>query len=103
MNLDARVLERVTGEFPAAEQGTVLELLAGYAGPERGRVVWDVLVLSKGSMAEVRKFVAAAQVDYRDVLYWAEYYASDPLVQGQDAKALAQDLIARLNGKKSGS
>ena len=100
MNLEPRTLERIAQEFPAAEQAAVIELLGGYVGPEAGRVVWDILQLSKGSLASVRQYVAAAQTDYRDVLYWAEYYATDPLMRGRDPKQLVADLITKLDGKK---
>ena len=91
--------ERIAGEFPAAEQETVADLLGSYAGPEAARVTWDILQLSKGSLENVRKYVAAAKTDYRDVLYWAEYYASDPLLRGRDPKQLVDELLEKW-GKK---
>jgi hypothetical protein len=55
----------------------VLELLDSYGvGPderERERVQLDILKLSGGSEEKVRKYVAVAKRDYRDVLFWAEY------------------------------
>lgn len=70
-----------------------MEILRGYSGPEIKRVMWDILVLSKGSIEHVKKYVESARTDYRDVLYWAEYYDTDPLVQAHDPKKLAQEII----------
>jgi hypothetical protein len=40
---------------------------------ERERVQLAVLALSGGDLAALRRYTDAAKVDYRDVLYWAEY------------------------------
>ena len=56
--------------------------------------------MSKGSLASVRQYLQVAQTDYRDVLYWAEYYATDPLMRGRDPKQLVADLITKLDDKK---
>jgi hypothetical protein len=58
------------------------------------------LELSKGSLGSVRHFLQAAQRDYRDVLYWAEYYDSDPLLRGRDPKQMVDDIIAKWGDKK---
>ena len=99
MDLEQRSIERIAKDFLQAEQASVVELLSGYAGPEPGRVTWDILELSKGSLEKVRQYVEAAKTDYRDVLYWAEYYDRDPLVRGRDPKKLIDDIIAKLEGK----
>ena len=96
MNLEPRTLERIAKEFPPDQQSRVVELLRGYAGKEPERMVWDILHLSKGSMADVRHYLEAARADYRDVLYWAEYYGTDPLMQGRDPKQVAAEIIAKL-------
>ena len=95
MSLEQRTLERISKEFPAAEHATVIELLSAYSGPEAGRIAWDVLQLSKGSVESIRHYLQAAQTDYRDVLYWAEYYDSDPLLRGRDPKQMVNDIIAK--------
>ena len=100
MSLEQRTLERIAKEFPVADQALVIELLSGYAGPEPGRVAWDILELSKGSLENVRRFLQAARTDYRDVLYWAEYYANDPLLRGRDPKQMVADIIAKWGKKK---
>ncbi len=38
--------------------------------------------------------------DYRDVLYWAEYCGSDPLLRGRDPKQMVDDTIAKWGDKK---
>jgi hypothetical protein len=99
MDLAQRSIERIAKDFSQAEQASIVELLTGYAGPEPARVTWDILELSKGSLEKVRQYVEAAKTDYRDVLYWAEYYDRDPLVRGHDAKKLVDDIIAKLGAK----
>jgi hypothetical protein len=45
--------------------------------------------------------IRAAQSDYRDILYWAEYYRDDPLLRGRDPKQMVDEIIKKW-GKKSG-
>ena len=99
--LEQRVLDQIAKEFPATEQTSVTELLSSYSGPESGRVTWDILKLSNGSLENVPRFVQAAQVDYRDVLYWAEYYENDPMLRGRDPKQLVEEILAKWGEKKS--
>ncbi len=47
--------------------------LATYTGNEPERVRLAILVLADGDPRAVTDMVSAAQLDYRDVLYWAEY------------------------------
>jgi hypothetical protein len=101
MDLDQRSLERIAREFSVSEQTSVIELLSSYAGPESGRVTRDISELSKGSLEKIRQYVHAAQTDYRDILYWAEYYDSDPLLRGRDPKKMVEEIIAKWGNKKS--
>ena len=98
--MDRRTLERLTREFHSMEKDTVIQLLTSYSGPESDRVRWDILELSKGDVEKVREFVQAAQRDYRDVLYWAEYYKDDPMVRDRDAKQIVGELLAEWGRKK---
>ena len=100
MSLEPRSLERIARDFSAAEQLVVIELVSGYSGPEAARVVWDILELSKGSLEKVRQYLQAAQTDYRDVLYWAEYYATDPMLQGRDPKQMVDGILRKWGDKK---
>jgi hypothetical protein len=93
--MEQRTLDRIAQEFPGPEQASVIELLGSYSGPEIGRVTWDVLQLSKGSLENVKLYVRAAQTDYRDVLYWAEYYRNDPLLRGRDPRQVVDDILAK--------
>ena len=101
MSLEKRALQGIAKDFPAAEQASVIELLSGYAGPESGRVTWDILELSKGSLENVQRFTKAAQIDYRDILYWAEYYENDPMLRGRDPKQFVKEILGKWGEKKS--
>ena len=100
MSLEERTRERIAKEFTTSDQVLVMDLLSTYSGPENARVVWDILELSKGKLENVRKYLQAAQTDYRDVLYWAEYYATDPLLRGRDPKQLVDEILAKWGDKK---
>lgn len=100
MSLEPRTLERIAREFPTADQASVAELFTRYSGPEAPRVVWDILDLSKGSLEKAKRFLDAARIDYRDVLYWAEYQATDPMLKDQDPKQLIDGLISKLRKAK---
>jgi len=100
MSLEERTRERISKEFTALDQVVITDLLSSYSGPESARVVWDILELSKGKLENVRQYLRAAQTDYRDVLYWAEYYDTDPMLKGHDPKQLVADLLAKWGGKK---
>jgi hypothetical protein len=95
-----RIIERIGREFQGPDQNRVLELLASYSGPESDRVRWDVLELSKGELGKIGEYVKAAQSDYRDILYWTEYYKNDPLLRGRDPKQMVEEIIAKW-GKKN--
>ena len=99
MSLEQRTLDQIAKDFSAAERASVIELLSGYSGPESGRVTWDILELSKGSLENITHFVKAAQIDYRDILYWAEYYENDPMLRDRDPKKLVEDILARFGGR----
>jgi len=98
--MEQRTEERIAKEFPTSEQDTVIELLKSYLGPETDRVIWDILQLSNGSLENVKRYVADAKTDYRDVLYWAEYYATDPMLQGHDPKQMVDELLKKWGDKK---
>jgi len=98
--MEQRILERVSREFQGADRDTVVQLLESYAGPETDRVRWDILELSKGGVGKVRDYINAAQTDYRDILYWAEYYKDDPMMRGRDPKKMVGEILAKW-GKKN--
>jgi hypothetical protein len=100
LSLEERTRERISKEFTESDQVLVIDLLSTYSGPENARVVWDILKLSKGKLENVRQYLQAAQTDYRDVLYWAEYYAADPLLQGRKPKQLVGEILTKWGDKK---
>jgi hypothetical protein len=100
-NLEERALEKISEDYPVADCQAVVDLLATYSGPERARVIWDILQLSKGDTQKLLEFIYCAQRDYRDVLYWAEYFDTDPVLKNRDPKKLVEDLLAKW-GTKAG-
>jgi hypothetical protein len=100
MDLEQRIVERIAREFLPAEQSEVAALLGTYSGIEGGRVAWDILELSKGKVESVRSYVESALRDYRDVLYWAEYYENDPLLRGRDPRQMVNDILDKWGEKK---
>lgn len=100
MNMEGRLLNRIDREFVGKGRTAVVELLTSYAGPEPARVRWDILELSKGSLENIQKYVQSAQTDYRDVLYWAEYFDNDQLLRGNNPKQFVEDVLAKWRTKK---
>jgi len=98
--MEKRIIERIDREFEGPDQNGVLELLASYSGPESDRVRWDILELSEGELGKIGEYLKAAQTDYREILYWAEYYKNDPLLRGRDPKQMVEEIIAKW-GKKN--
>jgi hypothetical protein len=98
--MEPRILERVSREFKDSDRHTVVQLLESYAGPETDRVRWDILELSRGGVDKVGDYIKAAQTDYRDILYWAEYYKDDPMLRGRDPKKMVDEILAKW-GKKN--
>ena len=68
------VQRAVAATFPEANRLAALTALKRYnLRREDARVQLAILVLADGDLAEVKRLVAAANEDYRDLLYWAEY------------------------------
>ena len=70
------VVAAVQKTFLGSAHHRVLELLDSYGVEsyerERERVQLAILKLGEGKEEQLRKFVAIAKRDYRDVLFWAE-------------------------------
>src|SRR6266480_2709793 len=94
MSLEERTLARIIKEFGDANQAIVADLLRSYYGREQERVCWNILELSKENLDSVRQYVEAARIDYRDILYWAEYFDNDPMIAGRDPKQLVEEILA---------
>jgi hypothetical protein len=101
--MEQRILERVSREFQDSDRDAVVQLLENYVGPESDRVRWDILELSKGNVDKVREYIQAAQTDYRDVLYWAEYSEDDPMLRGRDPKQMVDEILAKWGNTDRGS
>jgi hypothetical protein len=72
-----RLQAAVERAFAESEQPRVLEALRLIAAPEGERVRIAVLVLAMNEgacAAVVEAYAMAARIDWRDVLYWAEYH-----------------------------
>ena len=93
--MEQRTLDRISWEFQDSDRDAVLQLLESYVGRESDRVRWDILELSKGNVGRVREYIQVAQTDYRDVLYWAEYYEDDPTLRGRDPKQMVDEILAK--------
>jgi hypothetical protein len=100
MSLEPRAQERIAREFRESEQACVTELLSGFTEAGAGRLTWDILELSKGSLERLRYYVEVAKRDSRDILYWAEYYDTDPLLRGRDPRQMVDEILAKW-GKKA--
>ena len=97
--MEQRIIQRIGREFQEPDQNHVLELLASYSGAESDRVRWGILELSNGKLEKIGKYLKAAQTDYRDVLYWAEYYQNDPMLRDRDPKQMVDEIIAEWGSK----
>ena len=70
------VVQRVARDFPVEQREEVLATLDRYPGDTpagRARVQLAVLTVAAGDLQKVREYVAHANIDFRDVLYWAEH------------------------------
>jgi len=92
-SLEERTLDRISAEYSVLERDAIAGLLATYSGPESDRVIWDILALSGGDSDKLLHFLHCAERDYRDILYWAEYYDNDPMVKDRDPKELVDKLM----------
>src|SRR5947208_1079257 len=74
MALSEQARNAVAVAFPdKGARDDVLTALERYRGPERERIRRAILALAGGNAKKVTSLVAAAAIDYRDILYWAEY------------------------------
>jgi hypothetical protein len=75
-----QVLDRVAEQFPPELRAMVLATLDQYPGDTpagRARVQLAILKAAAGDLEKVRTYTAHANVDFRDVLYWAEGESPD--------------------------
>lgn len=71
------IVARIEHDFGTGALTGVADVLAPLLASDRAgeheRLVRSVLVLAAGDLAKLRHYVAQAVMDYRDVIYWAEY------------------------------
>jgi hypothetical protein len=74
--LSAELELTVARDFPPDQQSVARTMLAAYGAAEHEREVERVrralVALSHGRLAHLGHYLAVAQHDYRDVLYWAD-------------------------------
>jgi hypothetical protein len=72
-----QVLQEAAEIFPHEGIASIMAILDLYGTEdyhrERERVHMAVLRLSRGDLRRLREYVDVARIDYRDVLWWAEY------------------------------
>jgi hypothetical protein len=71
------IAQRVRSDFAESDRPSVVDALEMYKGAEPDRVRRCILHLASGTLEKVGHFVEAANADYRDVIYWAEYDGND--------------------------
>jgi hypothetical protein len=80
--LSADLERALAREFPPDERTVARSMLAGYGTAEHQREVERVrralLTLSRGKVAYLGHYLALAQHDYREVLYWADHPEQAP-------------------------
>ena len=67
------VTTAIARSFAPGDREVVRDLIAAYDDNERERVQLAILALADGDHDALLDMIRAAQRDYRDVLYWAEY------------------------------
>ena len=76
--LDPDLRNRVSSDFPPSARDEAERLLLAYESDHpkdsagTARVRHAMLTGAKGDLDELRILLAAAQTDYRDVLYWTD-------------------------------
>jgi hypothetical protein len=73
MPLALDIQERVATDFPRRDIGPAIALLEAFGGRESQRVLRCVVHLSDGSLERLHHYLRSAEVDYRDVILFAEY------------------------------
>ena len=75
MKLPADIEAQIEQDF-GQQFNQVRELLLSYlkmADKQADRVLRCIVFLAKGKVDALKEMIATAQVDYRDVIFWAEY------------------------------
>lgn len=96
MNIPATVKARIEKDFPREHHAKVEALMATYGTEtfhkEQERVLLDILLLAKGDLRVVEELVERARMDYRDIIFWAEYPAESRLNTKEKVESMNQML-----------
>ena len=80
--LSAALEQALARDFPPDQQTTARDMLAMYGVAQRHaeveRVRQALLSLSRGQLAWLGHYLAVAQHDHRDVLYWVDHPEQAP-------------------------
>lgn len=71
------IAEKLQADFPNESLGALQSLLREYQGKELPRVLRCIVHLSQGDTQRLLHYIAAANEDCRDLIYWAEYDKND--------------------------
>lgn len=87
--LDGTVRARVEHDFAPKDWEAIADLLRGIqdVGP---RVHRAVLALAEGDIDKLLHFARVAQIDWRDVIYWAETPRQPGEMTEDEAKKLSE-------------
>jgi len=72
--------QRIDRDFSGDNRSLARHVLAQWRGASErpsDRLLRCVLLLASGDVQKLRHFVEQGQLDYRDVIYWAEYDRDD--------------------------
>ena len=87
-SVSENLLREIQQHFPNQALTTITDALNLYGVEpferERERVQLAILKLSKGDLDQLWYYLDRAKQDYRDVLYWAEYYPTSPASSQND-------------------
>ncbi len=76
-NTRDQVTAALFNAFPESDANELLTVLDEYGTEsyeqERERVQLAIIFLASGDLDELKRYLAIAKCDFRDVLFWAEY------------------------------
>lgn len=82
MTLPNDIVRRIASEFAADRIAVATEILESCAElKESARVQRCVVHLARGDLDKLREYAHAAEVDYRDVIWWAEYDGGETVLR----------------------
>jgi hypothetical protein len=81
-DLPPDIEDRIAADFAATDRPSAFGIIESLSGAkETWRVCRCVLFLARGQLSLLAHNAEQARLDYRDVIYWAEYDEQDRLVR----------------------